>query len=497
MLNNQESVKQDIEDTKNRILKIIEQKKTEIENMPKVDRRKKKISGIYTFEDDLEKIEEERIKKETQKRKEDIAKLRQDMTNYRKKIRELDSLKKTLSNPAKTAEKLFENEDLKVKENYKRIVNMCVATIASDNFSKSQLIGDDKVFKYDGKNYSINYNNAKKFLSMLKSKKEIISSAEYLHKKQEYDETIEDLAKKEEQNKAYKRAYENADTKEFKIVIEKMNEISKQFQELEKNEEIARRGSIFNRAQNRIRSVLGIERAKVKVPKKILEQRNNLANTISQFMNNVKKDDKLKLALNDYATVRKATAEGCNIDIDQLANVPYIIKAYAEPRIDCIPRRTIKEFDFKCCAKRMEDIATHNIEELTQRKDELEKETEGMYSKLNQKAKKMVNIDENKKSILEYAQRYYGVGKYGKDTQDGSKDMSASAAVMILEGILGKRNISMENIFKYYADIIGKDNLAMDTVDINKAMYAKMDSLKKQLTEMTKEPKKEEQRDER
>ena len=110
MLTNQEAVEKDIEDTKNRILNAIEQKKAEIQNMPKVDKRKKKISGLYAFENDLQKQEEERIQNEEQKRAEAITELKQDISKYKEKLKKLNSLKAKLSNPNKAVEVLFPKE---------------------------------------------------------------------------------------------------------------------------------------------------------------------------------------------------------------------------------------------------------------------------------------------------------------------------------------------------------------------------------------------------
>ena len=496
MLSNQDSVKKDVEETKNKILAIIEQKKAEILNMPKVDKRKKKINGIYAFEEDLKNSEEERIKRESDERKAKIQQIREEIKSYRDKIKRLNSISRSLSSPNKTAQKLFPEEQMRIKENYNRLVNMCVATIANDELSKSELIGDDKVFKFDGKNYSINYNNARKFISMLKSKKEIISSAEYINKKEKYEETIVALEEENTKQEVFKEAYEISDSDEFKKIADKMNEISKKFSELKANEIKAQDGNILTRAKNGIRTMIGMDK-RVRVPKKVVEQRMNLANTISNFMSDIKSDDKLKDTYDKFFAIRKNVGDGYKLNIEMLENVPFKLRTYGGLTINCIPEGLAKPGELRVFAKKFENASMQKKEQLEKQKETLENEKAEIYSKLNKKAQKMVNLEDNKQSILRCAQRYYGVGNWAKKANQNETNLSASAAVIILEGILGKRKIPMENIFKYYAEIIGKDNLAKDTIDINKTIYSKIDLIKDQMNEMLQQSNKEENENER
>ena len=294
----------------------------------------------------------------------------------------------------------------------------------------------------------------------------------------------------------YKRAIEKIDTEGFNSINEKMNEITKKYNELVELEEKAQKGNIFSRARNGLRAMVGLEE-KVKVPKKVLELRENLANTISEFTTSIKQDKYMEETFNSYVAVRRNILDGYKINLESLQNIPYKLRAYGCLRVNNIPRRTVKNSELKVHAKRKENEAIENSNKLQKQKEGLETETNELYAKLNSKAKKMISTDENKMAILNYAQRYYGVNSDGKIVQKNEKNISASAAVLILEGVLGKRKIPMENIFKYYADIIGMDKLSDETIDINKTIYSKVNSLKEQISGMAKNSKEEEHDNER
>ncbi len=485
LLSSQKSIKLDIENAIGEFGKLVEKKKEEIVQINQLPKptKKKNSALMYNFVNEYKESESKRVFDEREARKAKINSLREDIKIYQEKIKKLKSMEKTLNNPKKIIQEFFPEKDIDINSEQTKLINLCAQTI-TDGFSGSDLIGDDKVFSYDGKNYKVNYKNARSFISTIKAKKEILSAAEYIEAKNEYQDKLYNYKNELRKKQDYEYAYKMSNSSTFRNIAYKMNEITKLYNLLEKQEAKDRR-NVLAIAKNSIRLFLGKEE-KYKFSKKTVEQRSKLADRIQELTNIINQNEENVKSFNAYQMIRGSIAQTGFMDFSTLKLLPTEIRNYGTQRVEFLNREVSIE-ELQIHAKSMEDYSARYAEKLNQEKKEAKQKMDEK-SNLSEKTKKILE-KYGEKSIASYAKRYYGYGETEKKDSFSKSNMSASAAIMILEGIMGKRKISWDEIFESYANAIGRNKIKDETIDIRKTVVGKIELLQNQIQNMLQEPK--------
>ena len=167
--NQKEELESNINDAQADFQRIIDEIKAKKKSLPRVTKKKIKAE-MLGFQAEMEEEEQSRYEKALEERKAKVKSMEQDIKLYENKIKKLESIRKSIGKPNKLMKHLLPDDYMKIEENYARLVNLCVASM-TEGYSKKDLIGDDKVFKFDGKKYTVNYKNARSFLSAIKSRR--------------------------------------------------------------------------------------------------------------------------------------------------------------------------------------------------------------------------------------------------------------------------------------------------------------------------------------
>ena len=164
----------------------IEETRKKIPALPNKKRTKIPNDNLFGFEaqiaaQKLKKIEEYNANLDAQKQN-----LKSDIQAMKDKIKELQEMKKDLGNPTRMMNRLFGDKSYEQASNYSRLINLCAASI-TDGARIKGLIGEDKVFTYDEntQQYTVNQKNARKLISTIKKKKDLIDAVEYIKAKRD------------------------------------------------------------------------------------------------------------------------------------------------------------------------------------------------------------------------------------------------------------------------------------------------------------------------
>lgn len=475
-MSNSTGLAEDIEKAKADFASLIEERKKQIASIP-TPKKRSSASFMYDYVDKFNEAEAKRVEEEKEARTRKIASLKQDIKIYQGKIKKLDQVKKYLSNPQKVMEILLPNEYTEVKENYARLVNLCVASML-EGFDKNELIGEDKPFNFENGKYTVNYNNARRFLSVLKAKKQVMSATEFIGKKQEYSKTAIERRKRQEYIEKINNAIKASGTEEFNYIVTRMNMISDQYLDLEEMEAKARRGTIFTRIANGVRSIFGLKEKGAKIPRKVWDARYDLADEITSLTMEVKQNPELENAFNAYQLASKDPNNSSYRGIKVFSWTAEQLKRYGVERV-ALPQSRVS----------VEDLQNNLNVELSKEKRilavEREEEQEAKhtaldsYTGLTQKTKSVLKKQDDD-TIVKIAEEYYGLGKEeSRFNIRRSGTISPSTAAIILESIMGRKNISWEQIANSYAEVLGRDNINIEELDLEKAVDNKVDSLRK------------------
>ena len=304
LLGSEESVRADIEEAKAHFEKLIEETQNEIATLPKAP-KKMKNNLNYSYGNDFESYAVKELEKAREARKNKLLELRSNISLYKKQIRKLDDLNRTLSNPKMVVKKLFPEETMKLNGEYGKLVNMCAMSMTRENFEN--LLSDDErnLFEFDGQNYSVDKGNARKFLSIIKSKKAVLAIADYATKKDSYNEKQNEYNNCIINQKRYSQIVKVADTTEFATVVDKMNEISRLYKELELAEEKALRGTVFHRIRNSIRRALDLREKEVRFSNKLHIMKDQLTDKMQDLLRYSKMSPETNMAFEAYMLARK------------------------------------------------------------------------------------------------------------------------------------------------------------------------------------------------
>lgn len=481
LLSNEESVKADIEEAKKHFEQLIAETQKEIEALPKAPRKRKNTSLNYSFGNSFEEYAIDEAERAREARKKKLLDLRENITLYKKQLRRLDDLSKTLANPRMVVKKLFSDETMRLNGEYGKLVNMCALSMTKEDFE--HLLSDDErnLFEFDGQDYTVDKGNARKFLSTIKSKKAVLAIANYAEKKSKYDENRSAYNKYIEDKKKYAEVRKVAETEEFAEVTAKMNEVSKLFTELEEAEEREMRGSLLHRVRNSIRVFFGFKPREVMFSRKLHAMKNELTDKMQDLLDYTRRDAKTKKAYDAYVIARRNIGEGNTLTYgDHLEWAIDSVRFNGTERTDW-PRDTVSVEELKQSAKLWEEKSAEGAKGLEESIIETACENDEAYDLLPKRAQKILETS-TPEDILKYAKKYYG---YGNETDPSTSRLntgiSPSAAALILEGIIKRRNISYERMMEIYEDVVDKEQ---EQLDLEKMMSQKVDYIRSEISQM-------------
>ena len=113
-------------------------------------------------------------------------------------------------------------------------------------------------------------------------------------------------------------------------------------------------------------------------------------------------------------------------------------------------------------------LQTSDLQSLKKKAEEAKHKAEEMYESLDDKVKEFIK-ENGTANILKYAKQYYS---YKQSDQENIKlnEVTPSAAAIILESIMKRKNLSLEDTFDVYGQVIDKDeeNKSLEEVINNK-----------------------------
>ena len=481
LLVDQPSVRADIQEAKNHFEKLIEETKKEIEELPKAPRKRKDSTLLYGFSSSFEQIAIDEVQRAREERKNKLLELRANIALYRKEIKKLNELENIISDPKKVVEKLFSEESMKLKGEYGKLVNMCAVSIDKCDFDRLTSENERSIFDFDGDNYSINGSNARKFLSIIKSKKAIMAIADYANKNGQYKDKQTKYNEYKNAEKKYAHIQMIADSKEFSEINDRMNEITTLFGELVDAEDRAA-NNLPNRVTNFFRKIFNMEE-RVRFPKKLFIMKDDLADKMKSLLNYSNKNVKTKKAFNAYLAIRKNVGDGHLImDEQHIDWAMQSIRRTGSYRVN-FPTDSFSVEDLKLNAKMLETKSAERAKQIENGIEQDKNISDDAYNALPLRARKILETN-TPEEILEYAKKYY---PKEENVRAGSRnerktEISPSAAALILESLIKKRdNISWEKLNEIYSDVLDKEQ---ENLDLEEVMSKKVDFLRTGISQM-------------
>ena len=466
LLIDDESLKKDILDTKKELENRIIETKNEITNLPKAPAKRRNKSLLYTYGNEAEKIENERIEKARKERAEALLRLRGRIKSYKAKIKELDKLEKTLNNPKKVIERFFFDEQKGLNADYDKLINVCAKVInKNDSFIFEDNANEDKsqsVFKMENGNYTLNYKNARKYLKTIKSKKEILKGADYAALAEECKK-LDEQYKKEELNRTdFSQIEKKFDNKEFADINDRMNQIFDDARKLSYMEYKQENG-MFSRMKRNLRSFFGFTPKRQNYSKKIIKKRREISRNINAFLEYIDENgynsqfELYNKAFSRFMGTPQLGLKGIASNIEY-SGANSIILPNNEITTDMLKKATIEAMK----------LQTSDLQSLKKKAEEAKHKAEEMYESLDDKVKEFIK-ENGTANILKYAKQYYS---YKQSDQENIKlnEVTPSAAAIILESIMKRKNLSLEDTFDVYGQVIDKDeeNKSLEEVINNK-----------------------------
>lgn len=458
LLVDDESLKKDIQNTKKGLEKRIIETKNEITNLPKAPAKRRSKTLLYTYGDQYEKIENERVANARKKRAETLLSLRERIKSYKSKIKELDKLEKILNNPEKVMERFFFDEEKGLKSNYEALINICAKAInKNESFIFEDRSEEDKskdVFTLEENgNYKLNYKNARKFLKTIKSKKAILKVADYAAIAEEHRKLDEQYKLEELKHRDYSDVEKIFDSKEFSDINDRMNCIFDDARKLSYMEYKQKNG-MFSRIKKKICGFFGFTSKREETSNKIMKKRRELSRDIYAFLEYIDKNG----YNSQYELYNKAFSRYMGTPQLGLKGIASNIE-YSGASVIILPKNEITTETLKKVAIEAMKADTTVLQNLKKKVEETRVKKEEMYESFEDKVKEFIK-ENGTANILKYAKQYYSYSQSDKENDIMNiklTEVTPSAAAIILESIMKRKNLSLDDTFDVYGQILNKD----------------------------------------
>ena len=451
--------------------RIIDEISAKKKSLPRVTKKKIK-DEMLGFQAGMEEEEQSRYEKALEERKAKVKSMEQDIKLYESKIKKLESIKKSIDKPNKLMQQLLPDDYMEIEENYARLVNLCVASM-TDGYSKKDLIGDDKVFKFDEKNYTVNYTNARKYLSAIKSRKELMELKKYIEAKKDFKELADEYKRTSDEKRKTEEALQVIDSKEFKYISDKMNNLIEEYNKVDNLEYRAYRGNIFTRLGNKVKKLLGLP-VRRKIPKKVWEARAQLSEVIKDFTEEIKGDEQKTKAFEAYQIASKKAGRKYFVSVQELEWNASTIKQYGTDKVS-LPEKPISVYALKMYLAASNQKLQEDVRKIKEKRTQAKENALDLYTRLSDNGPKKLLKTQGEKNILDIIKTYYPDEKTNKRLF--RSEIDPSTAAIILESILGRKNISWESIADSYAQILGKQKLTEERASFDQIINDKVESL--------------------
>jgi len=454
--------------------------KNDIANLPAKKRKNFKTNDLLGYETSIieskiRKVDEFNASIDNQKNS-----LKSEIKAIQGKIKELKSMKKDLSSQNKMIDRLFSEEKYRNNMDCSRIINMCVSSI-TQGWASKELIGEDSVFSYDNEtgNYSVNKKNFKKFVSTIKKKNDIMKLTDFIltTRNQKYaEDAIIDFEKKLELNQKIREQFEDED---FKYIHNEINGIIEANNKLIKDEYRDYEGNKVKKAIRSFVAAIGLRNLAGIPCRKVMKERNEIKSKIHNLYKKVKYIPKMRELFADYMSVRSSLLGQEEMSAEDL-------EAYLQnlelgiSRVE-LPHDTLNMEEFSELLTVKDGDITERLHKVEGQSDSLVEEARLKEEGLTKTARKIYE-SYSPELILEMANDYHNANLDGRKDRNivrkfGNETLSQTAAVMILETIIGRKKLSFDEILDSYSRVLSKSDIEKSKIDLSTAIENKVQKL--------------------
>ena len=481
-IGNSEFFEKDIEEARENLLKQIEEKEIDYTKIPKKKSLKVNDSQLYGYEAKIAEEKKNAIIEYNEQINAKRLQIKEDIKVLKDRIKRLDTLKRSVGNPKKVMTLLFDEEKQHSLEEYQRLVNVCAQSLTS-GLSGKNLVGEDKLFMYDEatNSYSMNSKNVRRYISVAKKGRAIVSCKDYIDTKRKAEDIKKDAEREEKLLLSKQELLDKVDTEEFQKIHGFINGIISEYRNIRVQESNKRKFSLISK----IKRVLGKE-VHTEPTRKTAVAREKLEERIRSFLSDVKSDESLNNMYEKYVNTRRLingqgalSMEGIEIMARNLIG--------GITRFD-LPLDEMSDKDFAMYLKRSTTVSQQRIDRLN---DESKVEQERANSIHEGLSKTALNLLEknDEETILDIHKRFYTEGD-SRSRAFARKTISDSAAIMILESLVSKKKIPFGELCGQFGEVIGKESVNEEVTNVTSTVKSKIEELKSKIVELTRlEPK--------
>ena len=480
-----DTLERDMDEAIASLTKQIEAVKQRIAELPNKKRTKIPSENLFGFEAEIAAKKLKDIEKFNANIDAQKDSMKKDIQNMKDKIKELQSMKKDLVSPNRIIKRFFESENREKDSNYAGLINMCATSILS-GFHTKELLGENGVFTQDPETnqYHVNTKNARKLISTLKKKKNLLVAVEYINAKRESIEKANTLKKSQDKIAVYQKAMGISSSSEFASVHDTINDIIRDYNHLLKSEYNDYEGNPIKRGIRTFIDAIGFHRLADMPSRKVRRERMELENSIRALIHKMNTDSKFREVCETYVSARNSILGQDELSINNLLIASQNLTG-GFGRVE-LPRRNI---EFSDLLKEIENISNSEKEKAKKLEEESNasrEKAEKMLAELPAGALKILE-DYSEDAIIEFVKDYHGATPIdSRLNRAGKRVLSKSSAIMILESILTRKNLSFDTVCEKYASILGEKGISEEKIDLDRLMEEKTKSLQEQIANLAK-----------
>lgn len=459
----------------------IEAKKLELQSVPKLPRRKIKGKSttnggfIGKFQELAEKSKAQEIEKRILEIKERKSSIKAEILSMNKEIKKLEKWKVYSTQNKAVISQFFSKENEELSRKRQGLLNLCQNVMFSGE--------ENNIFsKTDNGEIKVNLLSAKRFLKKIKDRDTIIEVANHYEVVHEAALLEKEIGKLNEEKKTFELAKQLTDSDDMKMIINKMNEIATEYNQLIENEHKTMKRSFINRFQNRIRFFL---RKEMVIPKKLIRKREMFAEKITDFSLYLNENPERLKTFDIYQKVKgeqSISEDGSYIETLR----DFATKVRMNPHKIRNPITPFSDEEYKKCTELMNEGVASRLQNKNTKLEEMRKKADELQANFSEKATKLIATDGEEK-IASYATKYYDFGTSNR--YDSQLRVSPSVMAMVLESIIGRsgKNLSWDKFVRIYGDVVGKEKLAEDTINMYGSIMSKINTITEKIKGNNKE----------
>ena len=474
------NLKDSLSNLKPDIEQSIAQYTYELQNVPKVTivRPRAGLIGQYkALEQSLCKRKNDTMRAQ---RAQKISEIKQKIAEAKARLKAIKEIEKLVSTPKRAQNRFLQKQENAIDSKYNSLLSYCYDALNSGFLNSNYLQTSGIFIKNDDGTLSLDEKKAKSLISVSKNQKSVTKLAEFIKAKQEISNTRleyrENLRKMTDlmDFDAFSENYE------MKLVFDKMNSISKEYFELCKMEEKARKGNVFTRTLSFIKRSLNMDDS-TKIPKSVIEKRVEVSKLMKNICHEIESNPKLNNAFCIFSKARSILSGDNNLDLNRLKEIANMIPEYGDKF--GVLRRTYDIGDMRFDTKALQVKKEENKEELAIKlKQAKEKKTE-LYNKLSKRDLQI--LEKYGEEGISYVAGMFYPEETGMSFVGNRKDkIVPSTAISILEGIVNRRKVDFASCMDTYARVYGEEAREEEIKGMNASLYDIIESIKNTASEI-------------